>query len=92
MMLVDPRAGPQIPVPYLPRICVRSRDRRSFPPRAFEATPMTSVLYRTMTAIRAWLGLNDPVEDRLHPSHGWLLPPVAVVHARGSELLRGERR
>jgi hypothetical protein len=45
-----------------------------------------------MTAIRAWLGLNDPVEDRLHPSHGWLLPPVAVVHARGSELLRGERR
>ena len=91
-MLVDPRAGPQIPAPHLPRICVRSRDRRSFPPRAFEAIPMTSLLYRAIAAIRAWLGLNDPAENRLHPSHGWLLPTVATVRARGSEPLPGERR
>jgi hypothetical protein len=53
---------------------------------------MTSVLYRAVDTIRVWLGLNDPAENRLHPSHGWLLPSVATVRARGSELLPGERR
>jgi hypothetical protein len=53
---------------------------------------MTSVLYRAVAAFRVWLGLNDPAENRLHPSHGWLLPSVATVRARGSELLPGERR
>jgi hypothetical protein len=36
---------------------------------------MTTLLYRAIATVRTWLGLNDPAEDRLHPSHGWLLPP-----------------
>ena len=32
--------------------------------------------------LRAWLDLNDPSENRLHPSHGWLLPEPAAVRAR----------
>ena len=36
---------------------------------------MTSLLYRAIATVRTWLGLTDPAEDRLHPSHGWLLPP-----------------
>jgi hypothetical protein len=29
---------------------------------------------RTFASLRVWLGLDDPSENRLHPSHGWLLP------------------
>jgi hypothetical protein len=36
---------------------------------------MTSLLSRVIATVRAWVGLNDPAENRLHPSHGWLLPP-----------------
>jgi hypothetical protein len=36
---------------------------------------MVSLPSRVIAAVRVWLGLNDPVENRLHPSHGWLLPP-----------------
>jgi hypothetical protein len=36
---------------------------------------MTSLLSRVFAAVRVWIGLNDPAENRLHPSHGWLLPP-----------------
>ena len=36
---------------------------------------MTSLIARGFTALRVWLGLNDPAENRLYPSHGWLLPP-----------------
>ena len=53
---------------------------------------MTSLFSRAMTSIRIWLGLNDPAENRLHASHGWLLPPVATVRARGSEPLSGGRQ
>jgi len=53
---------------------------------------MTSLLDRVIAAIRVWLGLNDPAENRLHPSHGWLLPSLAAVRARGSEPLPGGRR
>jgi hypothetical protein len=35
---------------------------------------MISSLSRAIAAFRVWLGLNDPAENRLHPSHGWLLP------------------
>jgi hypothetical protein len=35
---------------------------------------MTSLLSRVTAVVRVWLGLNDPAENRLHPSHGWLLP------------------
>ena len=38
---------------------------------------MASLLYRVFAALRACVGLNDPTENRLHPSHGWLLPPPA---------------
>jgi len=37
---------------------------------------MTSLLRRAFASLRVWLGLNDPSENRLHPSHGWLLPAV----------------
>ena len=43
---------------------------------------MTPILSRALAAIRVWLGLNDPVENRLHPSHGWLLPLAADARAR----------
>lgn len=52
---------------------------------------MTSWLDRAITAVRVWLGLNDPAENRLHPSHGWLLPPVAAMRARAPELPSAER-
>jgi hypothetical protein len=52
---------------------------------------MTSLLYRAIAALRSWLGLNDPSENRLHPSHGWLLPPLAAVPARSNELPPGKR-
>jgi hypothetical protein len=53
---------------------------------------MTSLLYRVIAAVRVWLGLNDAAENRLHPSHGWLLPPVAAVRAPASERLPGQRQ
>jgi hypothetical protein len=34
-----------------------------------------TLLSRAMAAVRVWIGLNDPAENRLHPSHGWLLAP-----------------
>ena len=52
---------------------------------------MTSLL-RAFAAVRVWLDLNDPAENRLHASHGWLLPPVAALRASASELPPGERR
>jgi hypothetical protein len=42
---------------------------------------MTSWLSRTFAALRVLFGLNDPTDDRLHPAHGWLLPP-----SRGARL------
>lgn len=52
---------------------------------------MTALLYRAIAALRTWLGLNDPAEDRLHPSHGWLLPPAAAARARAVVPGRGHR-
>jgi hypothetical protein len=42
---------------------------------------MASLLSRVVDGIRAWLGLDDSSENRLHPSHGWLLPPAGDVRA-----------
>jgi hypothetical protein len=38
---------------------------------------MTTLLSRAFDALRVWFGLNDPSENHLHASHGWLLPPSA---------------
>jgi hypothetical protein len=38
---------------------------------------MFSILSSSITAVRVWLGLNDPAENHMQPSHGWLLPPIA---------------
>ena len=43
---------------------------------------MTSLLSRAIAAIRVWIGMNDPDENHLHASHGWLLPASADVRAR----------
>jgi hypothetical protein len=43
---------------------------------------MRSVLSRFVAAVRVWIGLNDPSENRLYPSHGWLLPPASLARAR----------
>ena len=43
---------------------------------------MTSLLSRAMVAVRVWIGMNDPDENHLHASHGWLLPSSADVRAR----------
>jgi hypothetical protein len=47
---------------------------------------MRSVLSRVVAAVRLWIGLNDPAENRLYPSHGWLLPPASAVRARALAL------
>jgi len=39
------------------------------------------MLSRAIDAVRVWIGLNDPAENHLHPSHGWLLPAPADIHA-----------
>jgi hypothetical protein len=43
---------------------------------------MTSLLSRAIAAVRVWIGLNAPAEKRMHPSHGWLLPPVPGLGLR----------
>ncbi len=43
---------------------------------------MTALLRRAIASLRAWLDLNDPSNNRLHPSHGWLLPDAVAVRAR----------
>lgn len=69
--------APRSAVSHSLRICVWSRDRRSFPPPGpLEATQMTSVLSPVVAAVRAWFDLNDPAENGLHTLHGWLLPPA----------------
>lgn len=45
---------------------------------------MISILGRVFAALRVWLGLNDPSENRLHQAHGWLLPAAAEVRARSA--------
>ena len=45
---------------------------------------MSSPLLRALATLRVWLGMNDPAENHLHASHGWLLPPAAD---RRAELL-----
>jgi hypothetical protein len=42
---------------------------------------MSSLLARALAAVRVWLGVNDPSENHLHASHGWLLPPAASRRA-----------
>jgi len=51
---------------------------------------MLSLLLRAMTSLRGWLGLNDPSANRLHPSHGWLLPDPARVRAPVAARVRFE--
>ena len=42
-----------------------------------------NLLRRLVSTLRTWLGLGDATDDRLTPSHGWLLPaPVPVVAVR----------
>jgi hypothetical protein len=43
---------------------------------------MTPLLRQATARLRAWLGLNDPSDNRLYPPHGWLLPEAALVRAR----------
>ena len=43
---------------------------------------MLSLLRRVFATLRAFLDLNDPSENRLHPAHGWLLPQPSEVRAR----------
>ena len=49
---------------------------------------MTTLLSRALAAIRTWIGMNDPSDNHLHASHGWLLPPSADLRARGLVLAR----
>jgi hypothetical protein len=91
MIVFNPRAGPQIPGSASAAYLRKVTRPPQLPAPGLEAIPMTSLLHRAIAAVRAWLGMNDPAEDRLHPSHGWLLPPVAPVRAP-SELPPGERR
>ncbi len=44
-----------------------------------------NLLRRSLSLLRTWLGLGDPSDEHLTPSHGWLLPAteVAVAHRKG---------
>ena len=44
-----------------------------------------NVLRRSLSLLRTWLGLGDPSDDHMTPSHGWLLPASDVVLARRSD-------
>lgn len=39
---------------------------------------MLMFLERTFAALLRSFGLHNPIGDRLHAAHGWLLPPVPV--------------
>jgi hypothetical protein len=41
-----------------------------------------NLLRKPLNLLRIWLGLADPADDHLTPSHGWLLPAAEVVVAR----------
>jgi hypothetical protein len=42
-----------------------------------------NLFQRSISTLRTWLGLGDQSDDRLTPSHGWLLPsPATVTRAR----------
>lgn len=43
---------------------------------------MIPMFRRWFTALRGWLGWNDPSENHLHQAHGWLLPDV--IAGRGA--------
>ena len=53
---------------------------------------MISIPGRVFAKLRVWLGLNDPSENQLYPSHGWLLPRAVVVRARAAEALATDGR
>ena len=40
---------------------------------------MIRFLERAFAAIRVRLGMNDPSENHLHASHGWLLPATSEM-------------
>ena len=48
---------------------------------------MKALLSRVLAAVRVWIRLLDPAENRLSPSHGWLLPPSGDVRARALALV-----
>jgi hypothetical protein len=41
-----------------------------------------NLLTRSLSLVRTWLGLGDPTDERMTPSHGWLLPAVEVAERR----------
>jgi hypothetical protein len=41
-----------------------------------------NLLNRWLSRVRTWFGLGDPSDDRLTPSHGWLLPDAQETLAR----------
>jgi hypothetical protein len=49
---------------------------------------MTSFFSSILDTVRVWLGLDH---DRLHPSHGWLLPAPALARVQAVRT-RGNRR
>ena len=44
-----------------------------------------NMLKRSLSLLRTWLGLGDPSDDRMTPSHGWLLPDAGEVVVTGKE-------
>jgi hypothetical protein len=53
-----------------------------------------SLLRRSLSTLRTWLGLGDASDDHLTPSHGWLLPgPETLVelHNDGASAPAGLR-
>ena len=44
-----------------------------------------NLLQRSLYALRTWLGLGEASDDRLTPSHGWLLPVPEVVAERRTD-------
>jgi hypothetical protein len=47
---------------------------------------MIPMLRRWFTALRSWLGWNDPSDNHPHQAHGWLLPDGAAIQAHTGAL------
>jgi len=51
-----------------------------------------SFLRRSFSLLQTWLGLGDPSDDHLTPSHGWLLrAPKVVLHQAADPVYLGPR-
>ena len=70
------------PTAFLSKVCVTVLGPTFLPAPGLDEVQVHSLLRRAFATLRSYVGLNDPMDDRLHASHGWLLPASEAVRAR----------